>query len=101
MVGGRRKDEIMDINRINNTLGKFDHYLLTHKCVVVSVSGGSDSDIIVHMVATYLRCHLPKIHFVFCDTGLEWEATRNHIEELKKQNKKNSTHKTKSKVNKI
>ncbi len=73
---------MIDTSIINNTLGKMGHYLGNHQCVCVSVSGGSDSDIIVHMIATYFREYLPKIHFVFADTGLEWEVTRQHIKYL-------------------
>lgn len=32
--------------RINNSIGKLGHYIKTHKSICVSVSGGSDSDII-------------------------------------------------------
>lgn len=71
-----------DISRINNTMGKMAYYLGNHNNICISVSGGSDSDIIIHMVATYFREYLPKIHFVFIDTGLEWKATREHIKYL-------------------
>lgn len=73
---------MVDVFRINNTMGKMDYYLSNHNSICVSVSGGSDSDIIVHMIATYFRQFLPKIHFVFADTGLEWTATREHIKYL-------------------
>lgn len=72
-----------DINMINNTLGKFALHLKTHNSIVVSVSGGSDSDILIHIIATYFREYLNKIHFVFINTGLEYKATRDHIENLK------------------
>lgn len=72
----------IDYSRISETLGKMAHYLGNHNCIGVGVSGGSDSTIIVHMLATYFRQHLPKIHFVFCDTGLEYQATRRFIKEL-------------------
>lgn len=71
-----------DTSRINNTMGKMARYLENHNSVCVSVSGGSDSDIVVHIIATYFRQYLPKIHFVFADTGLEWRATREHIKYL-------------------
>ena len=65
-----------DLERINNTMGKMLYHLSTHNSVLVSVSGGSDSDIIVHMICTYFRDMLPKCHFVFFDTGLEFLATK-------------------------
>lgn len=71
-----------DLTRINNTLGKMRYYLTKHNCICVSVSGGSDSDIIVHVIATYFREFLPKIHFVFVNTGLEWSATKRHLDDL-------------------
>ena len=67
---------------INQTMGKMAHYLNNHECIVVSVSGGSDSDIIVHIIATHFRDFLPKIHFVFVNTGLEYQATKDHLNYL-------------------
>ena len=72
----------VDFSRINNTLGKLAYYLETHDSICVSVSGGSDSDIIVHIIATYFRNHLNKIHFVFANTGLEIQATLDHLDYL-------------------
>ena len=71
-----------DLERITNTMGKMLYHLSTHNSVLVSVSGGSDSDIIVHMICTYFRDMLPKCHFVFFDTGLEFLATKKHLEYL-------------------
>lgn len=73
---------MVDESRINNTLGKMALYLGNHKSILCSVSGGSDSDIIVHMIATYFREFLPKIHFAFVNTGLEYQATRDHLDFL-------------------
>lgn len=78
----KKKEMTENTPRVNNTMGKMAYYLGNHGSICVSVSGGSDSDIIVHMIATYFRQYLPKIHFVFVDTGLEWEATREHIKYL-------------------
>ena len=74
-----------DVARINNTLGKFEHYLGNHNCVCVSVSGGADSDIIVHIIATHFRKFLDKIHFVFANTGIEYRATLQHIKYLEEK----------------
>lgn len=70
---------MIDYVRINNTLGKMRLYLSNHEDICVSVSGGADSDVIVHMICTYFRDYLPKIHFVFADTGIEYQATREHL----------------------
>lgn len=75
----------VDYARINNTMGKFALYLENHKSVVCSVSGGSDSAIIVHIIATYFREYLPKIHFVFVNTGFEYAATKSYISELEQK----------------
>lgn len=71
-----------DLERINNTMGKMAYYLGSHDSICVSVSGGSDSDIIVHIIATYFREYLPKVHFVFANTGIEYRATLQHIKGL-------------------
>ena len=75
----------LDISRIHNTLGKMAHYLSNHNSICVSVSGGSDSDIIVHMIATYFREYLYKVHFVFVNTGLEYKSTLRHLEYMEKR----------------
>lgn len=69
----------VDYAIINQTMGKMAHYLGTHNSIAVSVSGGSDSDLLIHIIATYFREMLPKIHFVFVNTGLEYQATKDHL----------------------
>jgi|GEM_PF-5059842 len=54
-----------------------------HRKIMVAISGGSDSDILVD-----LFCRLDpkrKVQYVFYNTGLEYEATKRHIEELKEK----------------
>lgn len=75
----------IDYERINNTMGKMAIYLGNHEHPCVSVSGGSDSDIIVHIISTYFREHLPKIYFVFVNTGLEYDATKRHLDYLEER----------------
>ena len=75
----------VDIERINNTLGKFAFHLANHNNVMVSVSGGADSNIIVHMIATYLPEYLHKVRFVFMNTGLEYEATHRHLDFMERR----------------
>jgi 3'-phosphoadenosine 5'-phosphosulfate sulfotransferase (PAPS reductase)/FAD synthetase len=45
-----------------------------------SVSGGSDSDIIVHLCANTDQEN--KVTYVFFDTGLEFQATKDHLKDL-------------------
>ncbi len=51
--------------------------------IAVSVSGGSDSDIMIDMVT---KCDPDKkVKYVFFDTGLEFQATKEHLEYLEKK----------------
>lgn len=61
---------------------KMNNYFREHKYISISVSGGSDSDCIVHLVCKYFPEHLPKCRFVFVNTGLEYEATKRHLCDL-------------------
>lgn len=48
-----------------------------YKNIMCSVSGGKDSDIMLDMV---YRCDIDnKVNYVFFDTGLEYEATKQHL----------------------
>ena len=55
--------------------------LSEHQNIMVSISGGSDSDVILDLVmrAQQSTAEHRNIHFVFFDTGLEFEATLKHI----------------------
>ena len=46
--------------------------------VMVSISGGSDSDIVIDLLTKSVK-DLSKLHFVFFDTGLEYQATKDHL----------------------
>lgn len=48
------------------------------KNILVSISGGSDSDIIMDICAKISK----DMHYVFFDTGIEYQATKEHIEYL-------------------
>lgn len=64
---------------------KMNQYLREHDSIAVSVSGGSDSDCIVHLVCKYFPEYLNKIRFVFVNTGLEYDATKRHLCDLEKR----------------
>lgn len=64
---------------------KLIEYFETHERISISVSGGSDSDSIVHLVCTYFPEFLEKCKFVFVNTGLEYGATKRHLCDLEKQ----------------
>lgn len=55
-------------------------YLDPSKNICVSVSGGSDSDIVVDFIH---QCGFSdKVNYLFIDTGLEYIATKNHLDYL-------------------
>lgn len=67
-------------DRIIETFFKMSSHLDKDKNTVVSISGGSDSDCILDLVAK--NGLNDKVKFVFFDTGLEYDATKQHIKEL-------------------
>ena len=54
-----------------------------YKKIMVSISGGADSDIVLDMV--YKLDVNNKCDYVFFDTGLEYDATKNHIKYLEEK----------------
>ena len=55
-------------------------YIKEHKKIMCSISGGYDSDILIDLI---LRCGgRGKSVFVFNDTGMEYTATKEHIQYL-------------------
>lgn len=60
--------------KINNT---------SYKNIMCSVSGGSDSDIIIDLCK---RCDISeKIIYIWFDTGLEYQATKEHLKQLEQK----------------
>ncbi len=56
--------------------------LREHPNAMCSYSGGSDSDIMLHLIeSTRKLFNLPPIIYYFFETGLEMEATRRHVKE--------------------
>ena len=55
--------------------------LRQHPKAICSYSGGSDSDIMIHLIeeARKIAPSLPKVKYVFFETGLEMRATREHV----------------------
>lgn len=68
---------------------KCQRHLLFHSNICVSLSGGSDSDIMLDIIAKVAQqdsdIDLSKIHFVFFDTGIEYSATKEHLDYLEKK----------------
>ncbi len=68
---------------IQDALAKCFEVVQEHHHIVCSCSGGSDSDVMVDML---LRCEArDKTDFVFFNTGLEYAATFEHLEELEQK----------------
>lgn len=60
--------------------------LIEHPNAVCSYSGGSDSDILLHLIERVRKMFdLPKIDYSFFNTGLEMEATKRHVREVSEQ----------------
>lgn len=66
-------DSFVKADSLLNT-GKFNR-------IVCSVSGGSDSDLIVDIVSKVT----PNAEYVYFDTGLEYQATKDHLDYLEKK----------------
>lgn len=57
--------------------------LREHPNATCSYSGGSDSDILLHMIEQVRETFgLPPIHYAFFNTGLEMEAIKRHVSEV-------------------
>jgi len=57
--------------------------LVQYPNAICSYSGGSDSDIMLHLIETVreMLC-LPPVHYCFFNTGLEMEAIKRHVREM-------------------
>lgn len=78
-----QKFEVYDA--LFHTGSKLIEYFSSHDHIMISVSGGSDSDCIVHFVCTYFPEFIEKYRFVFVNTGLEYDATKRHLCDLEKR----------------
>lgn len=58
--------------------------LRQHPNAICSYSGGADSDIMLDMIeqARKIVPSLPKVRYVFFNTGLEMKATKDHVKEV-------------------
>lgn len=57
--------------------------LIEHPNAICSYSGGSDSDIMLHLIETVRKTFdLPPIQYCFFNTGLEMEATKRQVRKM-------------------
>jgi 3'-phosphoadenosine 5'-phosphosulfate sulfotransferase (PAPS reductase)/FAD synthetase len=68
---------------VYDAYAKLYNKIVKFKKPICSISGGSDSDIMLHMCASV--DDKKKIKYVFFDTGLEFQATKDHINDLEKR----------------
>ena len=68
---------------IQDMLSKIMCEIKAHEKIMVAISGGSDSDIL--MDAFHRLDPEKKVHYVFFNTGLEYAATKRHLESLEKK----------------
>ena len=60
--------------------------LVEHPNAICSYSGGSDSDIMLHMIETVRKLYdLPEVQYCFFNTGLEMEAIKRHTRKVAEQ----------------
>lgn len=60
--------------------------LKEHPNAICSYSGGSDSDIMIHLIETVREMFdLPPVHYCFFNTGLEMAATKRHVKETEEK----------------
>lgn len=83
MVKKEILDTAPDNQLIRNTLQKADLLLDSYKNPVCSISGGSDSDVMLDLLERVRNGR--KITYVFFDTGIEYQATKNHLNDLEAQ----------------
>ena len=57
--------------------------LLEHPNAVCSYSGGSDSDILLHLIESVRKeFNLPPVKYAFFNTGLEMKAIKQHVKDM-------------------
>ena len=78
--------DILDEEIRPESLAIIEAFILTkpkiqeYKRIACSISGGSDSDILIDMIAKLDTDK--KVKYVFFNTGIEYEATKKHIKSL-------------------
>mgnify|MGYP000962526615 CR=1 FL=1 len=59
--------------------------LIEHPNAICSYSGGSDSDIMLHLIEHARKTfNLPPVHYCFFNTGLEMKAIKDHVKDMEK-----------------
>lgn len=64
---------------LEDTIAKIKSVLPDYDKIRIAYSGGSDSDVVLHLI----KLAGFNVKAVFYDTGIEWQATKNHVEHVK------------------
>lgn len=72
-------DEIMKVNNlaIVESFFRADDVIRRHDNIAISISGGSDSDIVLDLIERVKGDQ--EIRYIWFDTGLEYKATKDHL----------------------
>ena len=68
---------------VQDAIFKADTHIKLGDKILCAISGGSDSDIMLDLL--HRLDDEKKIVYVWCDTGLEYEATKRHLKELEEK----------------
>lgn len=74
--------------RTFEAFAKCYRHVLLHSTIMVSISGGADSDIMLDLIVRVAKDEsitLDKFHFVFFNTGIEYQATLKHLDYLEEK----------------
>ena len=71
-------------DKFRTIIGIITRRLKEHPNAICSYSGGADSDILIDLIeqARKIVPSLPKVKYVFFNTGLEMKATKDHVKEV-------------------
>ena len=67
---------------VHRAVCKMQYVLNRYRSITISISGGSDSDIMIALINEIKNDICTNLHYAYFDTGLEYQATKNHIEYL-------------------
>jgi 3'-phosphoadenosine 5'-phosphosulfate sulfotransferase (PAPS reductase)/FAD synthetase len=82
MIPKEAKENIAIFDAYAKMQSIFEQYSDKNR-IMVSISGGSDSDIMLDMCMHFDK--KKEMHYVFFDTGIEYEATKRHLDYLDKK----------------
>ena len=80
MAKKKTTDELSPAFKISSAMQKTWARLAKFENIMVSLSGGADSDVMLDLLLRV--CPKEKMTFVFFDTGIEYDATKRHLDYL-------------------